>query len=56
MTAPRKLDGIALKPRAKIPLRRKSNLVSPETKQESFDILRKVVEEHRELIDRRVDR
>jgi hypothetical protein len=56
MTAPRKLYGVSLKPRAKIPPRRKIDTPTPEGKQEARDILRQVVEEHRALIERLADR
>jgi hypothetical protein len=52
MTAPRKLYGVVLKPRVKIPAREKMAPASPEHSEESFDILRKVVEEHRVQTER----
>jgi hypothetical protein len=52
MTAPRKLDGITLKPRVKIRPRRKINIATQEGKQEARDILRQVIEENREASER----
>ncbi|MFP6562376.1 hypothetical protein WJ542_29350 [Paraburkholderia sp. B3] len=56
MTAPRKLDGVTLKPRVKIRPRRKIDIAAPEGKRDTRDILRQVVEEHREVIEHLPDR
>jgi hypothetical protein len=56
MTAPRKLHGVALKPRVKIPPRRKMAPANPDSNEESFDILRKVIEEHRARTERWANR
>jgi hypothetical protein len=44
MTAPRKLDGVTLKPRVKILPRRKIDIAAPEGKRDIRDILRRVIE------------
>jgi hypothetical protein len=56
MTAPRKLAGVTLKPRVKIRPWRKNDIATPEDKPDTRDILRQVIEEHRAVIDRLVDR
>jgi hypothetical protein len=56
MTSPRKLRQVMLKPRAKIAPRKKTAIVPPESHQEALEILRRVVEEHRELFERLADR
>jgi hypothetical protein len=56
MTAPRKLYAAVLKSRVKVPPRKKVGLASPEANPVSFDILRKVIEEHRELTERSTNR
>ncbi len=56
MTAPRKVYGIFLKPRVRIAPRKKVDMATPEGKQEARDILRQVIEEHREVIERLADR
>jgi hypothetical protein len=56
MTAPRKLVGVVLKPRVKIPPRKKMAPTRPEASEELFEILRKVIEEHRELTERPANR
>jgi hypothetical protein len=55
MTAPRKLPGITLKPHVKTLLRKRADPTPSQTRQEQFDILRKIVEEHRQLIDHFAD-
>jgi hypothetical protein len=55
MIAPRKLQGIVLKPRVKILQRKRADPTPSQTRQEQFDILRKIVEEHRQLIDHLAD-
>jgi hypothetical protein len=56
MTAPRKLYGVVLKPRVKIPPRKKIAPASPEASEESFVILRKVIQEHRAQTERSASR
>lgn len=56
MTAPRKLYGVTLKPRVKIPPERRIDMTVPEVKQQPRDILRQVVEEHQALIEGAADR
>ncbi|MGF6239245.1 MULTISPECIES: hypothetical protein [Paraburkholderia] len=52
MTAPQKLYGVTLKPRAKTPPRRLIETPASETHPDLMEAVRRAVAEHRELADR----
>lgn len=53
MTAPRKLQGIVLKPQIKFAQQKRKAVAIPEPTQVLFDVLRQVVEEHRDVLEHR---